>query len=87
MCLSLEQDILGSHFGPVKSDTALPTARHHCDILSKRAVLLGRNDAEMGPANLLQASAFHSEYNERFDFYSKNAQNTNYTIATMTPIL
>ena len=27
----------------------------------------GRNDAEMGPANSLHASAYYSEYNERFD--------------------
>ena len=25
-------------------------------------------DAEMGPANSLHASAYYSEYNERFDF-------------------
>ena len=30
-------------------------------------VLSGRNDAEMGPANSLHASAYYSEYNERFD--------------------
>ena len=46
----------------------LPTARHHCDISSKGAALRGRNDAEMGPANSLHASAYYSEYNERFDF-------------------
>ena len=34
---------------------------------SKEAVLPGRNDAEMGPANSLYASAYYSEYNERFD--------------------
>ena len=50
-----------------KSDRVLPTARHHCDISSKGAVLPGRNDAEMGPANSLHASAYYSEYNERFD--------------------
>ena len=33
----------------------------------ERIVLLGRNDAEMGPANSLHASAYYSEYNERFD--------------------
>ena len=67
MCLSLEREVLGSNLGLVKSDTALPMARHHCDILSKGAVLPGRKDAEMGPANSLQASAFYGEYNERFD--------------------
>ena len=47
--------------------TVLPTARHRCGISSKGAVLPGRNDAEMGPANSLHASAYYSEYNERFD--------------------
>ena len=51
----------------------LPTARHRCNISSNGAVLPGRNDAEMGPANSLHASAYYSEYNERFDllFYSQ----------------
>ena len=40
-----------------KSDAVLPTARHRCNISSKGAVLSGRNDAEMGPANSLQALA------------------------------
>ena len=30
-------------------DTALPTARHRCDISSIEAVLPGRNDVETGP--------------------------------------
>ena len=64
---SLEREVRGSNLGPVKSDTVLPTARHRCDISSKGAVLLGRNDAEMGPAKSLHASAYYSEYNERFD--------------------
>ena len=46
--------------------TVLPTARHRCNISSKEAVLPGHNGAEMGPANLLHASAYYSEYNERF---------------------
>ena len=54
---SLEREVRGSNLGPVKSDTVLPTARHRCDISSKGAVLPGRNDAEMGPANSLHASA------------------------------
>ena len=29
---SLEREVRGSNFGPVKSDTVLPTARHRCDI-------------------------------------------------------
>ena len=53
---SLEREVWDSNFGPVKSDTVLPTARHCCDISSKGAVLLGHNDAEMGPANSLHAS-------------------------------
>ena len=52
----------GSNLGPVKSDTVLPTARHRCNISSKGAVLPGRNDAEMGPANSLHASAYYSKY-------------------------
>ena len=54
---SLEREVWGSNLGPIKSDTVLPTARHRCDISSKGAVLPGRNDAEMGPANSLHASA------------------------------
>ena len=34
---------------------------------SKGAVLPGRNDAEMGPANSLHSSTYYSEYNERYD--------------------
>ena len=64
---SLKREVRGSNLGPVKSDTVLPTARHRCDISSKGAVLPGRNDAEMGPANSLHASAYYSEYNKRFD--------------------
>ena len=40
-----------------------PPLRHS----SKGAVLPGRNDAEMGPAHSLHASAYYSEYNDRFD--------------------
>ena len=54
---SLEREIWGSILGPVKSDIVLPTARYRCDISSKGAVLPGRNDAEMGPANSLHTSA------------------------------
>ena len=53
---------------PVKSETVLSTVRHRCNISSKEAVLPGRNDAEIGPANLLHASEYYSEYNERFKF-------------------
>ena len=58
------------NFRAGKSDTVLPTARHRCNISSKGAVLPGRNDAELGPANSLHASAYYSEYNERFDLIS-----------------
>ena len=54
---SLEREVWGSNLGPVKLDTVLPTARHRCDIFSKRAVLSGCNDAEMGLANSLHASS------------------------------
>ena len=64
---SLEREVWGSNLGPVKLDTVLPTARHRCDIFSKAAVLPWRNDAEMGPANSLHASAYYSECNKRFD--------------------
>ena len=50
-----------------KSITVFPTARHRCDISSKVAVLPGHNDAEMGPANSLHASAYYSDYNQKFD--------------------
>ena len=65
---SLEGEVWGSNLGPVKSNSVLPTVRHCCDISLKRAVLHGRTDAEMGPANSLHASAYCSKYNERFDF-------------------
>ena len=64
---SLERQVKGSNLRPVKLDTALPTVCYRSDISSKGAVLPGRNDAEMGPANSLPASAYYSEYNERFD--------------------
>ena len=34
-------------------------------------MLPGHNDADVGPANSLHASAHYSEYNERFDLKSK----------------
>ena len=66
--------VSGSNLGLVKSNIALLTARHRYDISSKEAALPGRNDAEMGPANSLHASAYYSEYNERFDFDQKSAE-------------
>ena len=39
----------------IKVDTVLPTAYYCCDT-SKRAVLSGCNDVEMGPGNSLHAS-------------------------------
>ena len=53
---TLERKVCGSSLGPVKSDAVLPTACQRCDISSKGAVLPGRNDAEMGPANSLHVS-------------------------------
>ena len=41
----------------IKSNAVLPKARHRWIISSKRDVLSGRNDAEMGPANSLHALA------------------------------
>ena len=64
---SLEREVRSSNLGPVKSNTVLPTARHRYDISSEGAMLPGRNDAEMCSANSLHASAYYSEYNERFD--------------------
>ena len=64
---SLERQVRGSNLRPVKLDTVLPTVCYRSDTSSKGAVLPGRNDAEMGPANSLPASAYYSEYNERFD--------------------
>ena len=32
----------------------------------------GRNDVEMSPANSLHASAYYSEYNERFDLIKQH---------------
>ena len=42
---------------------------HRCNISSKGAVLPGRNDAEMGPANSLHALAWYSEYHERIRLF------------------
>ena len=66
---SFEQEVGGSNLSPVKSDTVLPTARHHWNISSKEAVLPQRNqnDAESDPAKSLHASAYHSKHKERFD--------------------
>ena len=68
---STQREVWDSNLGQIKSDTVLTTARHRCDISSKGAVLLGRNDAEMGPANSLHVSARYSEYNERFYIFHK----------------
>ena len=65
---SLEREVWDSNLRPIKSYTVLPTARHCSNISSKGAVLRGRNDAETGLANSLHASAYYSEYNERFEF-------------------
>ena len=47
----------GSILGPFKSNTVLPTACYRCNASSNEAVLSGRNNAEMGPANSLHASS------------------------------
>ena len=63
---SLERDLrFKSRAGQI--ETVLPTVLHRCDISSKRAVLSGRYDAEMNPANSLHALAHYSEYKKRFD--------------------
>ena len=36
---SLKRGVIGSNLGPVKSDIVVPTARHHCSIFLKGAVL------------------------------------------------
>ena len=64
---SLERKVWGSNLGQVKFDTVLPTTCHRCDISSKGAVLPGRNDAEMVPANSLHALAEYRDFKERFD--------------------
>ena len=64
---SLEREVSSSNLGPVKSDTVLPSTRHRCEISSNKALLPVHNGAELGPANSLYASAYYSEYNERFD--------------------
>ena len=45
----------------------LPMACHRCDISWKGVVLIDRNDAEIGLANSLHASAQYGEYNEKLD--------------------
>ena len=49
---SLDREVRGSNLGPIGQSVAngLPPLR-------KQVVLPGRNDAEMGPANSLHASA------------------------------
>ena len=49
-------------------ETVLPTARYRCNISSKGAVLPGRNDAQIGPVNSLQASALYCIANFTNDF-------------------
>ena len=39
MRLSPKREVWGSHFGPIKLDAVLPTARYSCDISSRGAVL------------------------------------------------
>ena len=53
-------------FGHSVAD-GLPLLQHF-----KGAVLPGRRDAEMGPANSLHTSAYYSKFNERFDLIIAN---------------
>ena len=69
MLSSLEREVWGSNLDPVKSNTMFPTDSHRCNIFSKEAVLPRRIETEVGPANSLHASAYYSEYNERFDLF------------------
>ena len=50
-------EVRGSNLGPFESDTVLPTVRYRCVIFSKEAELPWLNEAEMGSANSLHASA------------------------------
>ena len=87
---SIEWEVRGSNLGPLKSDTVLLTARHRCDISSKGAVLPGRSDAEMSPANSLHASAYYSKYNETFDLLAGKFHSVlkyNRTIRWITALL
>ena len=43
--------------------SGLPLLQHSLE----GTVLPGRNNTEMGPINSLHASAYYSEYNERFE--------------------
>ena len=54
---SLEREVKTSNLGSVKSVTVLPTAGHRFYVSSKKAVLTGCNDEELGPANSLHVSA------------------------------
>ena len=54
---SLERDFCSLNLGQVKSDTVLSTACLRCDISSKGAKLLRRNDAKLNRANSLHVSA------------------------------
>ena len=61
----LEWEVGSSNLGPVKSDivdNGSPPQRH----FFARSCVAGRNDAKMGSANSLHASAYCSEYSERF---------------------
>ena len=40
----LEREVCDSNLRPIKSNTVLPTVRHHCDNCSKGAVLPGRQE-------------------------------------------
>ena len=64
---SLDLDVWGANFGPVKSDTVLSTA-HLCIISSKGVLLPACAVTRRWTANSLHASAQYSEYNEKIWF-------------------
>ena len=59
----LEREVEGSNLWLVKPDASRVAngSRLRCNISLQAAVLLGRNDVEIGLANLLHASAKYSD--------------------------
>ena len=56
--------------GQVKLDTVSPMVCHCRDISLKGAVMPGRKEEEMGPANSLHASAYYGEYKMKTLIYA-----------------
>ena len=68
----LAREVWGKISGPVKSDTALPTAHHCCDIFSVFPCTKSRRWAP----NSSYASAYSQKYNEHLiNRYKKQNQN------------